>query len=109
MSASIPKPSVHEGPPSHVVHPHHGCVLQLRAPGRHHGSGLSEPGALRDGGGSGQHREGLEDHRGVPAGVPRPRVCAPPQTLIFPLSFLGLYYVTCGVMPNGRHNLTHHL
>lgn len=52
----------------------HRASLQLRPPGRHHGSGLPEPWALCDGGREGRLGEGVEDRRGVSAGFPRPPV-----------------------------------
>lgn len=44
-------------------------ILQVRAPGRHHGAGQPEPGVLRDVGGARWHRAVLEDPRGVAARV----------------------------------------
>lgn len=52
----------------------HRASPQLRPPGRHHRPGLPEPRALRDGRRAGPLSEGVEDRRGVAAGVPRPRV-----------------------------------
>lgn len=61
----------------------HRAFPQLRPSGRHHGPGQSEPRALRDGGREGPLGEGVEDRRGVAAGLPRPRVS--PCASLFPL------------------------
>lgn len=50
------------------------ALLQIRSSGRHHGIGLLEPRALRDNRRKGSLGEGVEDSRGISAGVSRPRV-----------------------------------